>query len=121
MKKILVVFSLLLIFACKSYGQDSPIAAADAKDNIGRALQVKGKVAAVFTSKNGNTFINFDNKSPDQTFTAAIMKDVSLDISKITVGCILTVYGEIKDYKGKPEIVLTSQEQIISVEPSAEK
>ena len=121
MKKILVIFSLLILFACNAHAQDAPISSEAAKDNIGKTLQVKGKVAAVFTSKSGNVFINFDEKSPNQTFTAAIMKDVSLDISKITAGSILTVYGEIKDYKGKPEIVLSSQEQIISVEAPAEK
>jgi len=77
---------------------------------------VKGKVAGIFTSKTGNTFINFDNKSPNQTFTVAIMKETTIDISKIVEGSILTVYGEIKEYKEKPEIVLTSQEQIISIE-----
>jgi DNA/RNA endonuclease YhcR with UshA esterase domain len=116
MKKI--IFSILLlsvILISNSYAQDQ-ISSRDAKDNIGKTLQVKGKVAAIFISEKGNTFINFDEKSPNQTFTAMVFSGKAIDISKIVVGSILTVYGEIKEYKGKPEIVLDSNEQIISVE-----
>jgi DNA/RNA endonuclease YhcR with UshA esterase domain len=116
MKKI--IFSILLlavIMISNSYAQDQ-VSSKEAKDNIGRTLQVKGKVAAIFISEKGNTFINFDEKSPNQTFTVAIFSGKNVDISKIAVGSIVTVYGEIKEYKGKPEIVVESNDQIISVE-----
>ena len=116
MKKI--IFSIILltvILISNSYAQDQ-ISSKDAKDNIGKTLQVKGKVAAIFISDKGNMFVNFDDKSPNQTFTVAIFAGKNVDTGKITEGCVLTVYGEIKEYKGKPEIVVESNEQIISVE-----
>ena len=116
MKKILILSVLLLLFfISNSYSQDQ-ISSKDAKDNIGKTLQVKGPVASIFVSQKGNTFINFDDKSPNQTFTVVIMAETTIDIGKIKEGSILTVYGEIKEYKGKPEIVIEKQEQIISVE-----
>lgn len=116
MKKLIFVLGLLLLFvASHSYAQDV-ISSKDAKDNIGKTANVKGKVVSVFASKNGNTYINFDEKSPNQTFTVVLFKDSSVDISKITEGCTLTINGEIKDYKGKPEIVLAKAEQIVSIE-----
>jgi len=116
MKKI--VFSLVLLlafFLTNSYAQEQ-IASKDAKDYIGKTVQVKGKVASIFVSKKGNTFINFDDKSPNQTFTVVLMSETNVDISNIKEGSILTVSGEIKEYKEKPEIVLEKSEQIISVE-----
>lgn len=116
MKKIIFLgIALFLFISVTVYSQDQ-VSSRDAKDYIGKTLQVKGVVSGVFTSQKGNTFINFDEKSPNQTFTAAIFSDAAVDYSKIKEGCILTVYGEIKEYKGKPEIVITTNEQIISVE-----
>lgn len=116
MKKLIFVLGLLLLFVSSHSFAQEVIASKDAKDNIGKTAQVKGKVASIFASKNGNTYINFDEKSPNQTFTVALFKDSQVDISSITEGCILTISGEIKDYKGKPEIILTKAEQIIKVE-----
>lgn len=116
MKKLIFVFGLLLLFVSSHAFAQEVIASKDAKDNIGKTAHVKGKVVGVFASKNGNTYINFDEKSPNQTFTVVLFKDTQVDISKITEGSILTISGEIKEYKGKPEIVLLTADQIISVE-----
>ena len=116
MKKIILsLVVMFILFAANSYAQEQ-ISSKDAKDNIGKIIQVKGQVSTIFVSKKGTTFINFDDKSPNQTFTVVLMSETSVDISKIKEGSILTVYGEIKEYKGKPEIVLATADQIISVE-----
>jgi DNA/RNA endonuclease YhcR with UshA esterase domain len=116
MKRILISILFLLAFLLtNSYAQEQ-ISSKDAKDNIGKTVQVKGKVASIFVSQKGNTFINFDDKSPNQTFTVVLMSETNIDISKIKEESILTVYGEIKEYKGKPEIVLENSSQIISIE-----
>ena len=116
MKKLIILLVILLSYSLTgAYGQEQ-ISSKEAKDNIGRTVQVKGNVASIFISQKGNTFINFDDKSPNQTFTAVIMSETNIDISGINEGSTLTVYGEIKEYKGKPEIILESKEQIISIE-----
>ena len=116
MKKIILSLIILLAFFIANGKAQDQISSKDAKDYIGKTMQVKGLVAAIFTSDKGNVFINFDEKSPKQTFTAAIFSGKDVDISKITEGCTLTVFGEIKEYKGKPEIVIENNEQIISIE-----
>jgi RecG-like helicase len=116
MKKIIVLgFLFALLISVSAYSQDQ-VSSKDAKNYIGKTMQVKGVVSGIFVSQKGNTFINFDDKSPNQSFTAAIFSDTNIDIGKIKEGSTLTVYGEIKEYKGKPEIVITAPEQIISVE-----
>jgi len=116
MKKIIIPAILMMIFVLSNVHAQDRISSAEAKDNIGKKLQVKGKVASVFISEKGNKFINFDEKSPNQTFTVAIFSGKDIDISRIKEGCTLTVYGEIKEYKGKPEIVIESSDQIIGIE-----
>ncbi len=118
-KTLLLIIAIFLISASASYSQEQ-VSSKEAGNHIGKTLQVKGVVSGVFVSQKGNTFINFDEKSPNQTFTAAVFSDAKVDVSKIKEGCILTVYGEIKEYKGKPEIILTSNEQIISIEEKQE-
>jgi DNA/RNA endonuclease YhcR with UshA esterase domain len=114
-KLIVTLIFFFLIISANIYAQDT-ISSKGAKDYIGQTVYIKGKVAAIFISDKGNTFINFDDKSPNQTFTVAIFSDSKVDISKITEGCTLTVRGEVKEYKGKPEIIVNKNEQIISIE-----
>lgn len=135
MKKYLIVLLLLFIplFACKknynastSQGEKKNLsiqqsdliesAPADADKYTGEVIIVKGKVADVFTSKNGHTFINFDRKYPNHTFTAVKFKDSKVDISGIKPGSIISIKGLIKTYKDKPEIILDSQDQILNIE-----
>ena len=116
MKRLVILLVIIFaFFLSNSYSQDQ-ISSKDAKDYIGKTIQVKGKVASIFVSQKGNTFINFDDKSPNQTFTVVLMSETKMDISKIKEESILTVYGEIKEYKGKPEIILEDSSQIISIE-----
>ncbi|MFY9983984.1 MAG: hypothetical protein WAK31_04465 [Chthoniobacterales bacterium] len=44
----------------------------------GQQATVEGTVVKVFTSKNGNTFLNFGAAYPNQTFTGWIPKDSTL-------------------------------------------
>lgn len=116
MKNLILFLVIVFTFLISNVKAQDQISSKDAKDYIGQTLQVKGLVAAIFTSDKGNVFINFDEKSPKQTFTVAVFAGKDIDISKIIEGCTLTVYGEIKEYKGKPEIVIDKNEQIISIE-----
>ena len=47
----------------------------EAAQHIGQKATVEGIVAVVFTSKNGNTFINFGGPYAHQTFTGWIPKN----------------------------------------------
>ena len=118
MKTLLIFFALFIFASSNLFAQSDTISTKDAASYIGKTVVVKGKVADVFTSKSGNTFINFDDKSPNQSFTIAIFSESKVDAAAISVGSWVVVSGEIKEYKGKPEIVVSKNEQLISVNHS---
>jgi hypothetical protein len=44
----------------------------EAAQYVGKNVEVRGLVVAVYTSKKGNTFLNLGGKYPNQTFTGYI-------------------------------------------------
>jgi hypothetical protein len=73
------------------------------------------RVFAVYTSKNGNTFLNFGAKYPNQTFTGYIPAGSELTGDRWTVtlqGKVIGITGTVELYKGKPEIKVLSMSQI---------
>lgn len=122
MKTLVILFALFIFGGANLFAQDKmaldTISSKDAKDYIGKTVVVKGLVADKFTSRSGNTFINFDDKSPNQTFTIAIFQESKIDATSISIGSWVLVSGEIKLYKERPEIVVSKNEQLISVNHS---
>ncbi|MHB8337937.1 MAG: hypothetical protein ACYDEE_11030 [Ignavibacteriaceae bacterium] len=75
---------------------------------------VIGIDSQVYHSRGGKCFLDIDGDYPDNTFTAVIFKsDVKKfkDIDKYE-GKEIQVKGKIKEYNGKPEIILKSKSQI---------
>ena len=69
----------------------------------------------VFTSKNGNTFLNFGAAYPNQTFTGWIPKNSPLAGGSPLAGLEgkkVKITGAIELYKGKPEIKIMSTDQL---------
>jgi len=87
----------------------------EAGQHVGQHITVEGVVVKVFTSKNGNTFLNFGAAYPRQTFTGWIPKDspVAGDAALSSLeGKRVKITGTIELYRGKPEIRINSKEQI---------
>jgi DNA/RNA endonuclease YhcR with UshA esterase domain len=87
----------------------------EAAQHVGQQATVEGTVVKVFTSKNGNTFLNFGAAYPNQTFTGWIPKDSPLaaDASLSALeGKRVRITGTISLYRGKPEIKIMSKSQI---------
>jgi micrococcal nuclease len=107
-------FLLLLVCALFCGGgiakATDPITPADAKSHIGETAVVKGVVAQV-TKGAKAVFLNFGGKYPDNIFTAV---SFNLPFSALSAfeGKTVTVSGTIKDYKGKPEIIVSNLGQI---------
>ena len=117
MKTKLILFLLLFIgVTAVSLSQDT-ISSKDAKDFIGETKIVRGIVGSIFVSNKGTVLINFDEAYPNATFVAVI-KPVNNGVSYADVkkGSIMTITGKIEEYKGKPEIILNDQSQILKVE-----
>jgi DNA/RNA endonuclease YhcR with UshA esterase domain len=89
----------------------------EAAQHVGQQATVEGTVVKVFSSKNGNTFLNFGAAYPNQTFTGWIPKDSPLaaDANLSTLeGKKVLITGTIDLYKGKPEIKIMSKDQLLS-------
>jgi DNA/RNA endonuclease YhcR with UshA esterase domain len=89
------------------------IGGAQAEDFIGKQVIVTGVVSQV-SFRPGLTFLNFGKPFPNNSFTA-IVRDRNTnqfdDLSELK-GKAVSVKGKVIDYKGKPEIELTTKSQL---------
>ena len=117
MRKIFLAIAICVIAINLSYAQDT-ITSSQAKEFAGEFKFVKGTAAEVSTTKSGITYINFDNKYPDNIFSAVIFKDFKdvFDLAAISKCKNIVVYGKIEIYKDKPQIVLKEASQIVFCE-----
>jgi hypothetical protein len=89
---------------------------AEASRYVGQRVAVEGVVAKVFTSRNGNTFLDFGAAYPNELFTGWIPQNsaLSADPSLWSLrGKKVKVTGIIELYRGKPEIKIVSTDQLV--------
>lgn len=117
MKTKLIFFLLLFIgISAVAFSQDT-VSSKDAKNFIGETKIVRGIVASIFVSNKGTVLINFDEAHPNATFVAVIKPgNNGVSYADVKKGSIMTITGKIEEYKGKPEIILNDQSQILKVE-----
>ena len=115
MKTSSVIFLLLFVIGLIPARAQS-ISAGDAKAHIGENATVCGKVTGerTATSSRGKpTFINLDAAYPNQVFTILIWGDNRAQIGELPrVDSRVCATGIIQDYRGVPEIVVRSAEQL---------
>ena len=105
---------ILCALACCSCSKKS-IPATEAKNHIGEDATVCGMVYQVQLSKSGSIFLNIGGDHPNQPFTAVCFKGtIPYESLKNFESLAVCVTGTIRDYKGKPEIMITSLNQITS-------
>jgi hypothetical protein len=118
MRKITILLPLVLALASLAGAADKTLTAGEAKDHVGEHATVCGQVAGVHTatsSKGSPTFVNLDKPYPNQLFTILIWGE---DLAKFNPkpdtwdGKRVCATGTITSYRGSPEIVAKSQEQI---------
>jgi hypothetical protein len=89
----------------------------EAAQHVGQRATVEGTVVEVFTSNEGNAFIDFGGKYPHQTFTGYIPAHSALAGGGSSLadleGKRIKITGTIDLYKGKPEIKITSKDQLV--------
>jgi DNA/RNA endonuclease YhcR with UshA esterase domain len=115
MRRLLAIYSLLLSLVATLAGELPVIKDKDAFQYEGKNVEVRGFVVSVSTSPFGTTFINFGGEYPNQTFAGFIAAGSKLATDqRITMlqGEIIGINGIIELYKGKPEIKVTSADQI---------
>ena len=127
MKKFAAIVTLLGLLCTAAPAQEattnSPvkIQAADAKANIGTNAIVTGKIVEVNIAEK-LVRLNFEKPFPKQLFTAVIFGDKTNlfpDLDKLKDKAV-EVSGKIIAYRDRPQIVLTSTNQLKVLEKEAE-
>jgi DNA/RNA endonuclease YhcR with UshA esterase domain len=88
----------------------------EAAQHVGQTVSVEGTITKVFKSKNGNTFLNFGGDYPDVTFVVWIPQDApeAADVGLSNLqGKKVKIIGTVQIYRGKPEIKVSTKEQIV--------
>jgi hypothetical protein len=86
----------------------------DAGPHAGEAGCVSGRVLKVFTSRGGNTFLDFCEDYRDCPFTSVVFssdKHKFGDLQSLA-GRQIEIRGPITVYQGRPEIIIRDPEQI---------
>jgi DNA/RNA endonuclease YhcR with UshA esterase domain len=89
----------------------------EAAQHVGQAVAVEGTISRVFKSRNGNIFLNFGGAYPNITFVVWIPQDApeAADprLSDLQ-GKKVKIVGTIQLYRDKPEIKVSTKEQIVA-------
>jgi DNA/RNA endonuclease YhcR with UshA esterase domain len=110
--KFISVTGLALLLALSASAET--ITPKEAAYYVGEAVTVEGVVSQVSTSKGGTTFINFGGRFPNHKFYAVIFRSNAGQFSGVhsLEGHTVAISGTIQMYKGKPQIILKSSDQI---------
>jgi DNA/RNA endonuclease YhcR with UshA esterase domain len=102
------------VCAASTIAQSSNYPALEAAKHVGETATITDKVDGVHQSGKGNIFLNMGGKYPNQAFTAFIPSANAAQFPNAQQyeGRTITVSGEIRLYKGKPEIIVNSPSQI---------
>lgn len=116
----LISFLALLVFVLTPVihaGQSLP--ASQARQHVGEHATVCGTVASghhAVRSKGQPTFLNLDKPYPDQVFTIVISGDDRAKFGnpeRALLNRHVCVSGDIREYRGTPEIIATEKNQIV--------
>jgi DNA/RNA endonuclease YhcR with UshA esterase domain len=106
--------AIILTMATSPTFADS-ISANDAASHVGQSATVEGTVSEVHRARSGKaTFLDIGGRYPNNAFTAVVFErsmSVVGDLSGFD-GRTVDVTGTIQLYQGKPEIIVTSRDQI---------
>lgn len=117
----MTIFSRVALALCLSLGTPAvsfaqDIRPAEAAQHVGQIVTVTGTVSQVhYDSRSGNTFINMGGRYPNHSFYGIIFSDHTHAFGGIgsIEGATISITGKIKDYRGKPQIVLTDPGQLV--------
>lgn len=85
-----------------------------ASAHVGETATIRGVVVEVYTSRSGVTFLDMGARYPDNSFAVVIFPEDAgkfPDVGSLS-GKVVDVTGSVRLYKGKPEIILRSADQL---------
>jgi DNA/RNA endonuclease YhcR with UshA esterase domain len=101
--------------------EPAKIGAAEAAKYVDKTMIVTGKVAQV-TIRERLVYVNLDKAFPDSPFTLVVFARATNqfgDLSKLKDKNV-EAKGKVEDYRGKPQIVLSSSNQLTVIEAKNE-
>jgi hypothetical protein len=115
MRHLLTTLGLLLCLISTRADEFPVIKDSEAIQYVGRQVEVRGQVVSVTVSPLGTAFINFGGDYPNQTFAGFIAAGSTMENDERIAGLpgkIIGITGTIALNEGKPEIHVTSTDQI---------
>jgi DNA/RNA endonuclease YhcR with UshA esterase domain len=87
---------------------------AEVKTHVGQQVTVEAAVSDVHTVRSGMTFIDMGGRYPDNAFVAVIFADDAAKFPNVSAleGKTVDISGPVQLYRGKPEIILKSADQL---------
>ncbi|EEW24025.1 hypothetical protein [Rhodobacter ferrooxidans] len=103
-----------LALCLASAAQSETISPQNAVYHVGEQTTVEGAIDQVSVSDKGTIFLNFGGRFPNEVFYAVVFEDYAdlFPDARDMEGRIVAISGMIEMYKGKPEIILMSPDQI---------
>ena len=115
MRPFFAIICLLLCVTAIRADELPVIKDSEAVQYVGKNVEVRGLVVSVTTSPLGTACISFGREYPDQTFAGfiAVGSKMESDQRIATLqGKIIGITGIIELFQGKPEIKVTSADQL---------
>lgn len=114
MRVITMIALAAMMLPAGAEAQSAAIAPAEAKIHVGQTVTVEGPVSNVFIARSGAVFIDIGGHYPDNAFTAVVFPRDSAKFHGLSAlnGKTVDINGPVKLYQDRPEIVLTSEEQL---------
>jgi hypothetical protein len=122
MRTLFAILGLLFCLVATRADELPVIKDSEAIRYIGKSAEVRGLVVSVTISPLGTAFINFGRDYPYQTFAGFVAAGSNLaTAARIAAlpGKLVGITGKIELYRGKPEIKVTSADQIKVLDPSS--
>lgn len=92
------------------------VGACQAGNYYGKEVIIEGKIVDTYRSKTNTVFLNFEKAYPNQCFTGVIFSSDQYKFiqnpEEYYLNKKVRIRGEIKEYQGKPEIILKDPLQI---------
>ncbi|MGB7099745.1 MAG: hypothetical protein WBD95_13400 [Xanthobacteraceae bacterium] len=113
--KTIIAICVLALGATPAPALAETIQPTDAQAHVGQTATIEGTVSEVhFANRSETTFIDFVGNYPNNAFTAVIFKEDAAKFPSVEglTGKTVDVTGSIDLYKGKPEIILRSADQL---------
>ena len=115
MRPFFAILGLLFLLSATRADELPVIKDSEAVQYVGKSVEVRGLVVSVTVSPLGTACISFGREYPDQTFAGfiAVGSKMETDQRIATLqGKIIGITGTIELHQGKPEIKVTSADQI---------